>query len=131
VWGSTASDRFSILFHLARNQEATVADYLHFHGTIPIWDVEFLRPAQDWELDVVDSFMGFLYSVPMRPGRMDSIFGTSLVMRALRSVPSILLSPNQPHHTFHGGLCGRLKSHLEWLFSFGQLHWAKSSPQTI
>uniref|UniRef100_A0A2N9H1T5 Reverse transcriptase domain-containing protein n=1 Tax=Fagus sylvatica TaxID=28930 RepID=A0A2N9H1T5_FAGSY len=35
-------DRFSILFHLARNQEATVADYLHFHGTIPIWDVEFL-----------------------------------------------------------------------------------------
>jgi hypothetical protein len=56
------------------SQEAMVADYLHFHGTIPIWDVEFFRPAQDWELGVVDSFMGFLYSVPMHPGRMDSIF---------------------------------------------------------
>ena len=66
-------DRFPILFRLARNQEATVANYLQFHGTIPIWDVEFLRPAQDWELDVVDSFMGFLYSIPMHPGRLDSI----------------------------------------------------------
>ena len=102
-------DRFSILFRLARNQEATVADHLHFHGTTPIWDVEFLRPAQDWELDVVESFMGFLYSIPMRPGRLDSILW-NLSSHASFEVSSILLSPNQPLLIFHGGLCGRLNS---------------------
>ena len=50
-------DKFPVLFRLARNQEATVADHLRFHGTTHSWDIEFLRQVQDWELDIVDTFM--------------------------------------------------------------------------
>ena len=107
-------DRFSILFHLARNQEATVADYLHFHGTIPIWDVEFLRPAQDWELDVVDSFMGFLYSVPTRPGKMDSIFWN------LSSHASFEVS------SFYSALSQLATSHFPW-----RLVWKAKVPSRV
>ena len=67
-----------------------MADYLHFHGTNPTWDVEFSRPVQDWELGVVDSFMGFFYSVPCDQAGWILFIGTSLVMRYLRLVPFIL-----------------------------------------
>ena len=107
-------DRFPILFRLARNQEATVANYLQFHGTIPIWDVEFLRPAQDWELDVVDSFMGFLYSVPTRPGKMDSIFWN------LSSHASFEVS------SFYSALSQLATSHFPW-----RLVWKAKVPSRV
>jgi hypothetical protein len=39
-----------------------VAEHLRFLGTISLWDVEFSRPFQDWELEEVNSFMELLYS---------------------------------------------------------------------
>ena len=124
--------RFSTLFRLAHNQEASMADYLHFHGTLPVWDVEFLRPTQDWELDAVDSFMGFLYSLSMHPGIIDSIFW-NLSRHASFEVSSFYSALSQPTTSqFSWRLMWKaLKSHLEWHFSFGQLLWAKFSPQTI
>uniref|UniRef100_A0A2N9F9B1 Reverse transcriptase zinc-binding domain-containing protein n=1 Tax=Fagus sylvatica TaxID=28930 RepID=A0A2N9F9B1_FAGSY len=50
-------DSFPVLFRLARNQEAIVADYLHVHGHTHSWDIEFSRSVQDWEVAVVDTFM--------------------------------------------------------------------------
>uniref|UniRef100_A0A2N9HDV0 Reverse transcriptase zinc-binding domain-containing protein n=1 Tax=Fagus sylvatica TaxID=28930 RepID=A0A2N9HDV0_FAGSY len=95
IWDQLLRGRFSTLFRLAHNQEASVADYLHFHGTLPVWDVEFLRPTQDWELDAVDSFMGFLYSLPMRPGIIDSIFW-NLSRHASFEVSSFYSALSQP-----------------------------------
>jgi hypothetical protein len=59
-------DRFSTLFRLACNQEASVVDYLHFHGTLP-----------------------------MRPGRTDSIFW-NLSRHASFEVSSFYSALSQP-----------------------------------
>ena len=83
-----------------------MADYLHFHGTNHIWDVEFSRPVQDWELGVVDSFMGFLYFVPLRPGRLDSIHW-NLSSHAIFEVSSFYSALTQPS-----------TSHFLWRFVF-------------
>ena len=75
--------------------------------------------------------MGFLYSIPMRPGRLDSILW-NLSSHASFEVSSFYPALSQPATShFPWRLVWKAKFHLEWLFSFGQLHWAKSSPQTI
>ena len=67
-------DRFSTLFRLARNQEALVVDYLHFHGTLP-----------------------------MRPGRTDSILW-NLSRHASFEVSSFYSAlSHQLLLSFHGG----------------------------
>ena len=65
--------KFSDLFHLARVPEALVADHLRLQGSNFVWDIEFSRPAQDWELEGVDFFMELLYSLVIRPDCMDSL----------------------------------------------------------
>ena len=47
-------DRFPVLFRLSRHPEALVVDILHFDGPTPIWDIQFIRPMQDWELNIVN-----------------------------------------------------------------------------
>ena len=66
-------DRFPVLFCLSRKSEAMVADHLQFHGSNHIWDVEFSRAVQDWELDLVESFMELLYSTPVRQGSLNAV----------------------------------------------------------
>jgi hypothetical protein len=44
------------------------------HDATHVWDIEFSRPFQDWELEMGVSFMEFLYSLPIRRGTMDSIW---------------------------------------------------------
>jgi hypothetical protein len=51
-----------------------------------------------------------------------------LVVRSLRYALSIVLLFSLLHMFFHGVVCGKLKPRLEWLFSFGQLLWARSLP---
>ena len=68
--------KFQDLFHLAQVPDALVADHLHLQGSNFVWDIEFSRPAQDWELEVVDSFMELLYSLVIRPDCMDSLHWT-------------------------------------------------------
>uniref|UniRef100_A0A2N9IB59 Uncharacterized protein n=1 Tax=Fagus sylvatica TaxID=28930 RepID=A0A2N9IB59_FAGSY len=59
---------FPSLFQLARAPEATVADLCHFQGMSCVWDVAFIRSVQDWELEMIDSFMTLLYSRQIRQG---------------------------------------------------------------
>jgi hypothetical protein len=73
-----------------------VADHLHFHGTSHTWDIEFLRPVQDWELDIVNTFMEWLYSYPVHLGSTDSIcwnLGSREVFE-VRSFYSTLIQPS-------------------------------------
>ena len=57
IWCGNCSlrQRFPDLFRLARVLGAMVVDNLRFQGSNILWDVEFSRPIQDWELEVVIS----------------------------------------------------------------------------
>jgi hypothetical protein len=66
-------DSFPVLFRLSRHPEASVADILHFDGPTLIWDIQFTRPMQDWELDIVNSFLEILYSSPLCQGGLDLV----------------------------------------------------------
>jgi hypothetical protein len=64
--------QFPELFHSARFPEASVADHLRFQGANLLWDIEFTRAIQDWELELVVSFMELLYSCPISQADLNS-----------------------------------------------------------
>ena len=54
--------QFPELFRIARVPEAAVADHIRSIDSTRHWDIAFCRLVQDWELEVVASFMELLYS---------------------------------------------------------------------
>uniref|UniRef100_A0A2N9EUU7 Reverse transcriptase domain-containing protein n=1 Tax=Fagus sylvatica TaxID=28930 RepID=A0A2N9EUU7_FAGSY len=87
--------QFPSLFQLARAPEATVADLCHFQGMNCVWDIAFIRSVQDWELEMIDSFMTLLYSSRIRQGVADSLCWTpsSRGLFEVRSFYSTLIHP--------------------------------------
>ena len=87
--------KFPDLFHLARAPEAIVADHFRLQGSNHVWDIEFSRLVQDWELVVVDSFMELLYSHVSRSRWMDSLCWTPSQrgIFEVRSFYSVLVQP--------------------------------------
>ena len=73
-----------------------MADHCCLQASNYIWDIEFSRPVQDWELVVVDSFMALLYSHAITPGGMDSICWTPSRrgIFEVHSFYSVLVQPN-------------------------------------
>jgi hypothetical protein len=55
---------FPVLYDIACEKHALVADYLDLSSGSPHWDVTFIRAAHDWELASVASFFTLLYSHP-------------------------------------------------------------------
>jgi hypothetical protein len=51
VWGSGPQGSFFGLVQFARCKDASVADLLEFSSDSHKWNVNFLRAAQDWEVD--------------------------------------------------------------------------------
>jgi exonuclease III len=100
IWcgDSPLRHQFPILFHLARAPESRVSDIYHFQGSTISWDIEFTRSVQDWELEMVDSFMSLLYSQIIRPGVVDSLCWTPSCrgLFEVRSFYTTLISPNPP-----------------------------------
>jgi hypothetical protein len=72
-----------------------VADHFCLQGSNHVWDIEFSRLVQDWELVVVDSFIELLYSHVSRSGWMDSLCWTPSRrgIFEVRSFYSILVQP--------------------------------------
>ena len=87
--------QFPSLFQLARAPEASVADLCHFQGTNCVWDIAFNRSVQDWELEMIESFMTLIYSSRIRPGVADSLCWnpSSRGLFEVRSFYSILIHP--------------------------------------
>lgn len=56
-------DSFPDLYYVTRNKEGMVADYMSFSGGQLFWNPICVRDMQDWELEVLSSFMEWLYSV--------------------------------------------------------------------
>jgi hypothetical protein len=76
VWCGTQSlkDVFPELFRIARCKEVRVLDNMEISNGVVLWNVPFSRSVQDWEVEVVISFFGLLYSFrPRQGGRI--VFG--------------------------------------------------------
>jgi hypothetical protein len=58
-------EAFPVLYDIARDKNAHVADHLVVVSGSYQWDVSFFRAAHDWEMDVLASF-SLLY-----PSRVD------------------------------------------------------------
>jgi hypothetical protein len=95
---SPLRNQFPILYHLARAPESRVSDICHFQGSTISWDIEFTRSVQDWELEMVESFMSLLYSQTIRPGVVDSLCWTPSCrgLFEVRSFYTTLISPHPP-----------------------------------
>ena len=65
--------QFPELFRIARVPEAAVANHIRYIGCTRHWDIALCRLVQDWELEVVASFMELLYSGSIRRGNLDSL----------------------------------------------------------
>ena len=111
---------------LARNQEATVADHLRFQGNTHSWDIEFSRQAQDWELDIVDTFMSCLYSSPIHSGRMDTICWNLGSREAfeVRSFYSALIQPSSSYFPWRSVWKAKVHSRVAfflWTAALGKI----------
>jgi hypothetical protein len=88
--------QYPVLYLLTRAPEARVADFCSLQGSSYAWDISFIRAVQDWELEMVDSFMTLLYSHTIRPGVVDSLWWTPSPkgIFEVRSFYSILVHPH-------------------------------------
>lgn len=56
---------FPILFSMALDKEASVADYLVMVGEHIFWDICFRRSFHDWELSAFMELLNLLYGVSL------------------------------------------------------------------
>jgi hypothetical protein len=54
-------EAFPELYNISRDKEAWVVDHLNYQNEVVTWSLNFLRPAHDWELEMISSFMEVLY----------------------------------------------------------------------
>jgi hypothetical protein len=67
-------ESFLDLFCIACCKEAWVADHLLFSNGNIQWNLSFIRPMQDWEVELVIAFFNVLYLLKVRLGGEDSIW---------------------------------------------------------
>ncbi len=123
--------RFLELFCLVCASNAMVATHLRVHDATHIWDIEFSRPFQNWELEMEVSFVSSFILFPL-VGVLWILFVGILPPKGyLRYDPITLFWFNLPVPIFIGEVCGIQKCHLEWLSSYGLRLWVGSSPLII
>jgi hypothetical protein len=55
-------EAFPVLYDIARDKDAHVADHLFMVNGSYQWDINFFRAAHNWEVDDLDSFFSLLYT---------------------------------------------------------------------
>jgi hypothetical protein len=70
---STLKEAYLELFCIARNMDALVADHIQYRNDAVHWVLNMTRPAQDWELKSLSSFLDLLYSSPAKGHGMDRV----------------------------------------------------------
>ena len=58
--------RYPEIFVISRNKEAYVADVMKFPNGVLFWDLIFVRPPQDWEVEPFYNFMNIIYEISSR-----------------------------------------------------------------
>ena len=90
---------FPLLFTIARDKDAMVADYWEGNSGSGVWNVQFVRAANDWELEVFSSFFNLFYAKVIRSGVDDRLcwlgsksgkFSVKSMYGLLYSSPSVL-----------------------------------------
>ena len=64
---------FPLLYSIAWNKEAFVAEHLCWQNGFVHWDVLFIRMFQDWELESLNSFFALLYSIEVGQSEEDKV----------------------------------------------------------
>ena len=54
-------DASLMLYYMVRNKEVFVADNMNWNSGVH-WDISFTRSVNDWEVGILQSFLGLLYS---------------------------------------------------------------------
>jgi len=67
-------EAFSILYDIACDKNAHVADHLIVVSGSYHWDVSFFQAAHDWEVDVLASFFSLLYSSKVDRDGVDQLW---------------------------------------------------------
>jgi len=57
---SSLANCYPELFRICRNKEAGVADLMQFANGILHWDLHFVQPIQDWELESLMTLMDII-----------------------------------------------------------------------
>lgn len=51
------------MFSISRFKEVSMADHLQFSSNIIQWNINFIRPVYDWEVELITLFFNLLYSI--------------------------------------------------------------------
>lgn len=66
-------NNFTELYNISSYKEASVAELLSFSVGNYDWNINFIQPVQEWELELVASFMNLIYSGSLRRNVMYKI----------------------------------------------------------
>ncbi|KAG2687140.1 hypothetical protein I3760_09G038400 [Carya illinoinensis] len=89
VWCASRAlkDLYPTLFQLARDKEASMAEVMEIEGGQFLWNINFSRAAQDWELSIFEDFYSLIYSI--RPNsQQEDVLRWSLTDKGIFSVRS-------------------------------------------
>ena len=75
IWCGTGllKEAYLELYHITQDKEAWVADHLCYQNESMVWSLNFIRPAQDWELESISSFMDLLYRSGVKGCGLDKV----------------------------------------------------------
>ena len=69
-------DAFPMLYHIARNKEAFMAENMNWNSGVLQWDILLTRSVNNWEVGILQSFLCLLYSFKVTRAKEDQMFGT-------------------------------------------------------
>ena len=93
-------EAFPMLYHIARNKDAFVAEYLRWQNEIAHWVVLFVRSIQDWELANLESFFSLLYSSKMDGNKEDKFVLLAVQSGSFEVKSFYSILSNRGHHPF-------------------------------
>jgi hypothetical protein len=71
---STLQEAFPELYRIARDKDALVSVHFQVRNDQIHWSLDFVRAAQDWELESIASFLDLLYSTKVRGSGADMLW---------------------------------------------------------
>jgi hypothetical protein len=123
-------EAFPVLYDIARDKDALVADHLVVESESYQWDVSFFWAAHDWEVDVLASFFSLLHPEWIMMGRI-SYGGLLLTKGNLMLDLFIRLLLAKRLFIFLGKVSGGPRFLRKWLSLLGRQRMGRSLLWTI